>query len=175
MNERRIVEDTTETQIKEYENFKKDCSEAIGSEPKKKTLIARIIIKFKKKQVAKTEVEYNTEITTDIAKDMNWNKDKTKDDKLSPIPLPETSGEEVLQMKKKNYEEPKVATQTVEDELFSSSENTIFSNELFPENKEDIVKLLKKSIKSGEITKEDRDILVDIYGEEAIQLFEQSL
>ena len=175
MDERRIVEDISENEIKEYNEFQNSMYKTFNENTQpKKTIIARIIIKYQKKKVQTSEIKFKDEIKDSIAEEMDW--DKLQEEKeLSAIPVSDKSGEEVLEMKRKSYTELKIATQEVEEVLHSSSENVIFSGELFTEDKEDIVKILKQTIKAGEITKEDREILVDIYGEDAVQLFEQSI
>ena len=178
MDERRIVEDISENEIKEYNEFQNSMYSSNDEENKpKKTLIARIIIKYQKKKVQTSEIKLKDEIKDSIAEEMDWDnlKKEENEEKLPQLPISNKSGEEVLEMKKKSYTELKIATKEVEEVLHSSSENVIFSDELFSEDKEDIVKILKQTINAGEITKEDRKVLVDIYGEDTVQLFEQSI
>jgi len=178
MDERRVVEDIGENEIKEYNDFQNSMYAYNDEETKpKKTIIARIIIKYQKKKVQTTEINFKDEIKDSIAEEMDWDnlKKEENEEELPQLPISNKSGEEVLELKKKSYTELKIATKEVEEVLRSSSENSIFSDELFSEDKNQIVKLLKKTIKAGEITKEDRKILVDVYGEDAIQLLEQSI
>ena len=107
MNERRIVEDTTEEEIQERNNFDELCAELTSQQSEnttKKTLIAKLIIKWQKKQVQKTPIKYNYPVKDAIDEKMDWENFKNEevdDVKLSPIPVSVKTGEEVLKMNKR--------------------------------------------------------------------------
>ena len=177
MNERRIVEETTENDIKELNEFYESSIQNDKNSTNKKTLIARITIKWKKKQLNNTEIKPKQNIVNSIQEKMAWENFKSEEqtkENLPQLPISNKSGDEVLKMKKKSYQELQIATQEVENVLHSSAEDTLF-DDLFPDSEEEAINLITHCFDMKSINKEDRDMLIELYGEDIVKLAEQQI